>query len=197
MFKRALILLVMSTVLVACNNDSSGSDAANASNEPPKAESSSEPVNNADQSESSLEDLDSIAVDEATDKIQNGDSFFVFLPGDSAEENETLQVNLIDAYDLIGDRITEVYAEGEGEAYQLVMDDNSDQLNEFLDQYDLGESPSFAYFEGDLYASTMENFNLDATKEDIANFISFPYDDEDTTAAPDISIDEDENVSEG
>ena len=201
MLKRCAILLLTSILVSGCintsNNEYDANTASTASEESAivsssSSQASSQSVGTSDENSSEIK-LELITLNEIEEKIAAGDSFFVFVSGASDEENTQLEQTISETYDMIGDQLTDVYPEGEGYTYMLDSAENTDEYGKFLTDYQLEDHSALIYIEGQVYTTTMNDFGVDTSKEDISRFIAFPYDEDDMTTAPDTKMDEAEN----
>ena len=201
MLKRYAILLVTSILVSGCINTSNNEHDANTPSTASEgsaivsssnSQASSQSVNERNEKASDTR-IELIALYEIEEKIATGDSFFVFLPGASDEENTRLEQTISETYDMIGDQLTDVYPEGEGYTYMLDPSENTDEYGTFLTDYQLEDNPALIYFEGQVYTASMNDFDTDTSKEDVSQFIASPYDEDDMTTAPDTKMDEAEN----
>lgn len=200
MLKRYAILLVTSILVSGCaytsNNkqDANTASTANVSSVISSSDdqASSQSVSTSDENTGDL-NIEPITLNEIEEKIATGDSFFVFLPGASDEENTRLEQTISETYDMIGDQLTDVYPEGEGYTYKLDSAENTDEYDKFLTDYQLEDHPALIYIEGQVYTASMNDFDTDTSKEDVSQFIASPYDEDDMTTAPDTKMDEEDN----
>lgn len=201
MLKRYAILLVTSILVSGCINTSNNEHDANTPSTASEgsaivsssnSQASSQSVNERNEKASDTR-IELIALYEIEEKIATGDSFFVFLPGASDEENTRLEQTISETYDMIGDQLTDVYPEGEGYTYKLDSAENTDEYDKFLTDYQLEDHPALIYIEGQVYTASMNDFDTDTSKEDVSQFIASPYDEDDMTTAPDTKMDEAEN----
>lgn len=200
MLKKYAILLVTSILVSGCANTSNNEQDTNTTstaNDRSEISTSDKQVSSQSFSRSDEDSSDTkiefITLNEIEEKIAAGDSFFVFVPGASDEENNQIERTILETYDMIGDQLTDVYPEGEGYTYILNPSEDTDAYNKLLTDYQLEDQPALIYIEGQVYTTVMNEMDTDMTKEDISRFIAFPYDEEDVTTAPDTKIDEDEN----
>lgn len=200
MLKRYAILLVTSILVSGCaytsNNEQDANTASTANDSSVISSSddqaSGQSVSTSDENTGDL-NIEPITLNEIEEKIATGDSFFVFLPGASDEENTRLEQTISETYDMIGDQLTDVYPEGEGYTYKLDSAENTDEYDKFLTDYQLEDHPTLIYIEGQVYTASMNDFDTDTSKEDVSQFIASPYDEDDMTTAPDTKMDEAEN----
>lgn len=200
MLKRYAILLVTSILVSGCaytSNNEQGANTASTANvssviSSSDDQASSQSVSTSDENTGDL-NIEPITLNEIEEKIATGDSFFVFLPGASDEENTRLEQTISETYDMIGDQLTDVYPEGEGYTYKLDSAENTDEYDKFLTDYQLEDHPALIYIEGQVYTASMNDFDTDTSKEDVSQFIASPYDEDDMTTAPDTKMDEAEN----
>lgn len=200
MLKRYAILLVTSILVSGCaytsNNEQDANTASTANDSSVISSSddqaSSQSVSTSDENTGDL-NIEPITLNEIEEKIAIGDSFFVFLPGASDEENTRLEQTISETYDMIGDQLTDVYPEGEGYTYKLDSAENTDEYDKFLTDYQLEDHPALIYIEGQVYTASMNDFDTDTSKEDVSQFIASPYDEDDMTTAPDTKMDEEDN----
>lgn len=200
MLKRYAILLVTSILVSGCaytSNNEQDANTASTANVSSVISSSddqagSQSVSTSDENTGDL-NIEPIRLNEIEEKIATGDSFFVFLPGASDEENTRLEQTISETYDMIGDQLTDVYPEGEGCTYKLDSAENTDEYDKFLTDYQLEDHPALIYIEGQVYTASMNDFDTDTSKEDVSQFIASPYDEDDMTTAPDTKMDEAEN----
>lgn len=201
MLKRYAILLVTSILVSGCINTSNNEHDANTPSTASEgsaivsssnSQASSQSVNERNEKASDTR-IELIALYEIKEKIAAGDSFFVFLPGASDEENTRLEQTISETYDMIGDQLTDVYPEGEGYTYKLDSAENTDEYDKFLTDYQLEDHPALIYIEGQVYTASMNDFDTDTSKEDVSQFIASPYDEDDMTTAPDTKMDEEDN----
>jgi len=200
MLKRYAILLVTSILVSGCaytsNNEQDANTASTANDSSVISSSddqaSSQSVSTSDENTGDL-NIEPITLNEIEEKIATGDSFFVFLPGASDEENTRLEQTISETYDMIGDQLTDVYPEGEGYTYKLDSAENTDEYDKFLTDYQLEDHPALIYIEGQVYTASMNDFDTDTSKEDVSQFIASPYDEDDMTTAPDTKMDEEDN----
>lgn len=200
MLKKYAMLLIASILVSGCANTSNNEQDTNTTstaNDRSEISTSDKQVSSQSFSTSDEEgndtEIEFITINEFEEKIAAGDSFFVFVPGASDEENNQIERTILETYDMIGDQLTDVYPEGEGYTYILNPSEDTDAYNKLLTDYQLEDQPALIYIEGQVYTTVMNEMDTDMTKEDISRFIAFPYDEEDVTTAPDTKIDEDEN----
>lgn len=200
MLKKYAMLLIASILVSGCANTSNNEQDTNTTstaNDRSEISTSDKQVSSQSFSTSDEEgndtEIEFITINEIEEKIAAGDSFFVFVPGASDEENNQIERTILEPYDMIGDQLTDVYPEGEGYTYILNPSEDTDAYNKLLTDYQLEDQPALIYIEGQVYTTVMNEMDTDMTKEDISRFIAFPYDEEDVTTAPDTKIDEDEN----
>ena len=200
MLKKYAMLLIASILVSGCANTSNNEQDTNTTstaNDRSEISTSDKQVSSQSFSTSDEEgndtEIEFITINENEEKIAAGDSFFVFVPGASDEENNQIERTILETYDMIGDQLTDVYPEGEGYTYILNPSEDTDAYNKLLTDYQLEDQPALIYIEGQVYTTVMNEMDTDMTKEDISRFIAFPYDEEDVTTAPDTKIDEDEN----
>lgn len=200
MLKKYAMLLIASILVSGCANTSNNEQDTNTTstaNDRSEISTSDKQVSSQSFSTSDEEgndtEIEFITINEIEEKIAAGDSFFVFVPGASDEENNQIERTILETYDMIGDQLTDVYPEGEGYTYILNPSEDTDAYNKLLTDYQLEDQPALIYIEGQVYTTVMNEMDTDMTKEDISRFIAFPYDEEDVTTAPDTKIDEDEN----
>lgn len=200
MLKKYAMLLIASILVSGCANTSNNEQDTNTTstaNDRSEISTSDKQVSSKSFSTSDEEgndtEIEFITINEIEEKIAAGDSFFVFVPGASDEENNQIERTILETYDMIGDQLTDVYPEGEGYTYILNPSEDTDAYNKLLTDYQLEDQPALIYIEGQVYTTVMNEMDTDMTKEDISRFIAFPYDEEDVTTAPDTKIDEDEN----
>lgn len=200
MLKKYAMLLIASILVSGCANTSNNEQDTNTTstaNDRSEISTSDKQVSSQSFSTSDEEgndtEIEFITINEIEEKIAAGDSFFVFVPGASDEENNQIERTILETYDMIGDQLTDVYPEGEGYTYILNPSEDTDVYNKLLTDYQLEDQPALIYIEGQVYTTVMNEMDTDMTKEDISRFIAFPYDEEDVTTAPDTKIDEDEN----
>lgn len=200
MLKKYAMLLIASILVSGCANTSNNEQDTNTTstaNDRSEISTSDKQVSSQSFSTSDEEgndtEIEFITINEIEEKIAAGDSFFVFVPGASDEENNQIERTILETYDMIGDQLTDVYPEGEGYTYILNPSEDTDAYNKLLTDYQLEDQPALIYIEGQVYTTVMNEMDTDMTKEDISRFIAFPYDEEDVTTAPDTKISEDEN----
>src|SRR5699024_6776743 len=138
MLKRYAILLVTSILVSGCAYTSINKQDANTAST----------ANVSSVISSSDDQASSHSFSTIEEKIATGDSFFVFLPGASDEENTRLEQTISETYDMIGDQLTDVYPEGEGYTYKLDSAENTDEYDKFLTDYQLEDHPALIYIEG-------------------------------------------------
>lgn len=187
--KRLLLFSSLSVFLMACANQTiEENESVDAETSVSSEQSSSSEASEATY-QSIVENFTLVTAEEVTDKINNGDAFYLFVGEENSQDATLFASKLEEASAILENPST---AGIESEIYYLDLTEVDDQATEaFVDEYDIESVPIFQFFEGQIYYSAISDIDSESiTVEDIQYFINYPYSDEDVTAAPDV---EDEN----
>lgn len=199
MIKRKVILssALMIFVLAGCSN---GVETTNSSESSVQSEQQVITESSTQAYRNTVKNFTTVTTQEITDKINNGDAFYLYIGKETCPYCQEFVPKLQEATTIFESASSDSDIDVESKIYYLDLtnvDDPSDEEDqktmEFTNEYGIDTVPAFQYFEGQIYHSEIKDIDSgEITVDEIKEFINFPYYDEDVTTAPDTTIDENE-----
>lgn len=188
---KKMVLLLSSIILLgACNevgNSTESSNSEQSSTEVTESVTDEDIKNYKD----TVADFTKITVPEITEKINNGDAFYLFAGKDTCPYCHEFSPKLREATSIFEESSTNSIVESKIYYLDLTNASNQETLD-FASKYNIDTVPAFQYFEGQIYHSEIENIDSkNITVDEIKEFMNSPYDDKDVTTAPDTTMEND------
>ena len=191
--KKMLLVSCLSILaLTACGVDNNQETSSNSNESIAQSEDQEQTESAIQDYQNVVKNFTTVTAREVTDKINNGDAFYLFIGKDTCPYCREFAPKLEEASTIFESANSEDVSV-EPKIYYLDLsniDDLSEEDNqftmEFTNKYDIDSVPAFQYFEGQIYHSEIEDIDSNKiTVDEIKEFINTPYDDEDVTTAPD------------
>jgi len=197
--KMLLVSFLSILALTACGVDNNQETSSNSNESIAQSEDQEQTESAIQDYQNVVKNFTTVTAREVTDKINNGDAFYLFIGKDTCPYCREFAPKLEEASTIFESANSEDVSV-EPKIYYLDLsniDDLSEEDNqftmEFTNKYDIDSVPAFQYFEGQIYHSEIKDIDSgEITVDEIKEFINFPYYDEDVTTAPDTTIDENE-----
>lgn len=194
--KKIILLAILSSLLLGCAGQVNEQDTSNNSD---NTTINSEQNNQNEEKEiesyrNIVQNFTSISAKDITNKINNGDAFYLFIGKETCPYCREFAPKLEEASSIFNNTSSDSETNVEGKIYYLdLTNEDYESVSDFTSKYSIDTVPAFHYFEGQIYNSEIEDLNSEKiTVDEIKEFINTPYNDEDMTTAPDTIIDDSE-----
>lgn len=191
--KNIILLASLSSLLLGCAGQVNEQDTGNNSD---NTTINSEQNNQDEEKEiesyrNIVQNFTSISAKDITNKINNGDAFYLFVGKETCPYCREFAPKLEEASSIFDNTSSDSETNVEGKIYYLdLTNEDYESVSDFTSKYSIDTVPALHYFEGQIYHSEIEDIDSEnITVDEIKEFINTPYYDEHITTAPDISID--------
>lgn len=194
--KKIILLASLSSFLLGCAGQVNEQDTSNNSD---NTTINSEQNNQNEEKEiesyrNIVQNFTSISAKDITNKINNGDAFYLFVGKETCPYCREFAPKLEEASSIFDNTSSNSETNVEGKIYYLdLTNEDYESVSDFTSKYSIDTVPAFHYFEGQIYHSEIKDIDSgEITVDEIKEFINTPYNDEHITTAPDTIIDDSE-----
>ena len=196
--EKILLVSCLAVITLTACGVKNNQETSSISNESVAQSDDQEQAQNAVQDyQSVVKNFTTVSATDVTEKINNGDAFYLFIGKDNSTYSQEFAPKLEEATSIF-DSANSEDIQVEAKVYYLDLsnvDDLSEENNqftmEFINKYGIDSVPAFQYFEGQIYHSEIEDIDSNKiTVDEIKEFINTPYNEEHTTTAPDTNLED-------